>query len=156
MKGIIDPSLKRVIGSAGNVKKWDGEVSFPEPGSYKILFTLNNLDNASDGIQPGLDKIARAMNLYGQALVDLDDLSIVVLVSGPAVEMFNTHNDSYEKNQPVLIELVNAGVSFLVCSQALAGKGITKKALPAFVDVVLSAMTTSVELQTLGCAILTL
>ncbi len=156
MKGIIDPSLKRVIGSAGNVKKWDGEVSFPEPGSYKILFTLNNLDNASDGIQPGLDKIARAMNLYGQALVDLDDLSIVVLVSGPAVEMFNTHNDSYEKNQPVLIELVNAGVSFLVCSQALASKGITKKALPAFVDVVLSAMTTSVELQTLGCAILTL
>ena len=156
MKGIIDPSLKRVIGSAGNVKKWDGEVSFPEPGSYKILFTLNNLDNASDGIQPGLDKIARAMNLYGQALVDLDDLSIVVLVSGPAVEMFNTHNDLYEKNQPVLIELVNAGVSFLVCSQALAGKGITKKALPAFVDVVLSAMTTSVELQTLGCAILTL
>nr|WP_321238598.1 DsrE family protein [uncultured Tolumonas sp.] len=156
MKGIIEPSLRRVIGSAGNVKKWDGEVSFPEPSNYKILFILNNLDNISDDIQPGLDKIARAMNLYGQTLVDLDDLSIVVLVSGPAVEMFNTHNDSYEKNQPVLIDLVNAGVSFMICSQALAGKGITKKALPAFVDVVLSAMTTSVELQTLGYAVLTL
>nr|WP_321270049.1 DsrE family protein [uncultured Tolumonas sp.] len=156
MKGIIDPSLKRVIGSAGNVKNWDGEVSFPEPGSYKILFTLNNLDDSSDGIQPRLDKVARAMNLYGQSLVDLDDLSIVVLVSGPAVEMFNTQNYSYEKNQPVLIDLVNAGVSFMICSQALAGKGITKKALPAFVDVVLSAMITSVELQTLGYSVLTL
>lgn len=156
MKGIIDPSLKRVIGSAGNVKKWDGEVSFPEPGSYKILFTLNNLDNVSDNIQPGLDKIARAINLYGQTLVDLVDLSIVVLVSGPAVEMFNTHNHAYEKNQPVLIELVNAGVSFMICSQALANKGITKNVLPPFVDIVLSAMTSSVELQTLGYAVLTL
>ena len=54
------------------------------------------------------------------------------------------------------MDLVNAGVSFMICSQALANKGIAKNVLPPFVDIVLSAMTTSVELQTLGYAVLTL
>jgi|GEM_PF-3999251 Uncharacterized conserved protein len=156
MKGIIDISRQRVIGSAGQVKKWDGEVLFPETRSYKILFTLNNLDSAAEGIQPAVDKIARAINLYALASISLDHLAVVVLVAGAAVELFNTEHSVYEKNQAVLQELIDAGVSFMICSQALAGKGIAATSLPPFVDIALSAMTASVELQTQGYAVLTL
>ncbi len=122
---------------------------------YKIVFDLKD-DREMDGINIGLFKIARMINMLGAGGVPPEKVHITAAIHGGAT--FSVLNDAkyQEKNEKpnpntkVLQLLKDYGVELLVCGQATAARGINKEDLNSNVEVSLSAMMVLANYQLKG------
>lgn len=130
--------------------------------SYKVVFWLTKAADKPDRINSALEHVARAVNLYVGAGVPLDHLKFVAVASGPAttIALDNTH---YRKqygianpNLPVIKKLRKAGVDIAVCGQAVAEHHYQYDWIDSHVTLVLSALTTIIDLQQEGYALVPL
>jgi DNA-binding transcriptional ArsR family regulator/intracellular sulfur oxidation DsrE/DsrF family protein len=135
----------------------------PDTGSiYKVVFEINKAADKPEQINPGLNRVARTVNLYTWAGVPLTHLHFVAVASGGATAM-TLDNAYYRKvfgvdnpNLPVIEELKKAGVDVAVCGQAVAEKKYPYEAIDTHVTLALSALTTITELQQKGYALMPL
>lgn len=109
-----------------------------------------------------LESVARAVNLYASAGVPLGQLKFVAIISGPATAtvLDNVH---YKKqygidnpNLPMIKKLTEAGVEILVCGQAVAGNHYQYDWIDPQVKIALSGITTIIDLQQQGYALVPL
>lgn len=130
--------------------------------SYKVVFGLTGAASKPDQINPGLERVARTVNLYVAAGVPVQHLHFVAVASGgaTAIALDDTHyRDQFgmaNPNLPVIAELRKAGVDVAVCGQAMAEHGYPYDAIDAHVTLALSALTTITELQQKGYALVPL
>ncbi|MCM2972815.1 DsrE family protein [Larsenimonas suaedae] len=108
--------------------------TFPRPDAaeqpeldktYKVIFDV--VSPVKDATKPhgGLERVARAVNIFGDAGVPLDHLDFVVIVhSKAAPSIFNA--DTYEAregaknpNTGLIQALTDAGIKVIVCGQTL-------------------------------------
>lgn len=129
---------------------------------YKVVFSLDKAAAKPDTLNPGLDRLARTVNLYAQAGVPLDHLKFVAVIAGGAtpIALDDAH---YRKkygvanpNLAVITELRKAGVDMVVCGQAVAGFGFQDDWIAPQVTLALSALTTITELEQQGYALMPL
>jgi intracellular sulfur oxidation DsrE/DsrF family protein len=130
--------------------------------THKVVFGLTKAADKPDQLNPALDRVARAVNLYVSAGVPLDHLKFVAVAYGPATtialddahyrEQYGTANP----NLPVIEELRKAGVDIAVCGQAIAGHHYQYDWVDPHVTLALSALTTLTELQQKGYALMPL
>lgn len=128
---------------------------------YRLAFSVTKAAPRSEQVNPGLQKVARYVNLLRSEGLPLQRISVVVAVHGAATASLLT-NEAYIRkhggqnpNVGLISELREAGVSVHVCGQALAGQKIERSSLLPGVLVDLSAMVTLTTLQLKGWAIVT-
>lgn len=128
--------------------------------TYKMVFLLSRPSAKPGEVNPALDHVARAVNLYVSAGVPLSHLKIVAVAAGPATELA-LNDEQYRKlykvanpNLPVIAQLRKAGVDVAVCAQAMAEHHFDYSWKDSQVTLALSALTTVVDLQNQGYALM--
>lgn len=130
--------------------------------TYKIVFSLTKAASKPDEVNPGIERVARTVNLYTWAGVPLKHLHIVAVAAGgaTAIALDNVHYRQQfgtdNPNLPVIAELRKAGVDIAVCGQAVAEHKYPYDAIDKSVTLALSALTTITELQHKGYALMPL
>ena len=99
----------------------------PTPNrEYKILFDIAKAAEAPDQVNPGLEHIARLINLFALAKVPPEKLRIMAVIHGPATAASlgdRYYREKYQldnTNKKLIEVLKRAGVVIYVCGQALA------------------------------------
>lgn len=131
-------------------------------GTYKVVFALTKGSEKPDQPNPGLERVARTVNLYANAGVPLNHLHFVAVASGAATAIA-LNDDQFRKqfgtdnpNLPIIAQLKKAGVDVAVCGQAVAEHQYDYAWLNPQVTLALSALTTVTELQQKGYALMPL
>lgn len=130
--------------------------------TYKVVFSLTKDSDKPDRANPGLERVARTVNLYVNAGVPLKHLHFVAIASGQATTIA-LNDEQYRKqfgvanpNLPIIAQLKSAGVDVAVCGQAVAEHQYDDAWIDRQVTLALSALTTVTELQQKGYALMPL
>lgn len=153
-----------VISSAGKVHPVpENAVLMPDPAkTYKVVFAVTaNADDPSK-VNPALDRVARAYNLYRAAGVPADHLKFVAVVYEAATPLVLDNKHFEDKflidnpNLPVIRDLEKAGVQVVVCGQSVAGHKYRFEWVDPQIPITLSGLTAVSELQQEGYALVQL
>ena len=129
-----------------------------QPGKdveYKVVYNVTERGEP-EKVNPALDKLARAVNIFASAGVPVSKLHFIGVIHGPATPsvLDNEHyKERFNVDNPTLtiIEaLEKAGVKIMVCGQALAHNKIATDWVNPKVELTLSAITDLVLLQQQG------
>jgi intracellular sulfur oxidation DsrE/DsrF family protein len=115
---------------------------------YKIVIDLKTLQRDKESINPGLNNVARLMNLHGLGGVTAKNLDVAVIVHGSATDVI-IDNDAYQKryeldnpNIALITALKEAGAKVYVCGQSLLSRQYARNEINEDVTVALSMLTT--------------
>lgn len=150
-----------VIQGYGPVHVWPEAIERPSPGTtYKALFDLTQGKPDSDKVNPGLDHIARTVNVFAAAGVPPSHLKFDVIIHGPATPIAlnaTTYRAKYGHDNPnleVIEKLRKAGVKLMVCGNALGDMGYQPSEVNPDIKTALSALSTLVIQQNEGYALM--
>ncbi len=133
-------------------------VRLPEAAQQPRDGTLLCVDLTAGGqasaLNPGLEKVARYVNIYAAAGEQAAEAKIAVVLHGDAT-LTVLNADAYaakfgtdgNPNFELLHQLHEQGVEFYVCGQTLINKGAKPEEVMVFVDVAVSALTSLVNLE---------
>ncbi|HUX72701.1 MAG TPA: DsrE family protein [Steroidobacteraceae bacterium] len=142
------------IAGAGKMHPLPNGAYRPVPGeTYKVVFLITHGGAKPTDIDPGLEHVARAVNLYVWAGVPLDHLKFVAIIAGPPTRI--ALDDAHYKqkfgvdnpNLALIAELRKAGVDVAVCGQAVAEANYKYRWVAQGVTLALSALTTVTALE---------
>jgi intracellular sulfur oxidation DsrE/DsrF family protein len=126
---------------------------------YKVVFNITVGAAANEKLNPSLERVARAVNIFASAGVPLSHLHFVAVVHGPATPSV-LDNDHYKEklsvdnpNVKLISELKAAGVKVIVCGQALAGQKFPHEWVNPDVEITLSAISSVIMLEMQGYVI---
>jgi intracellular sulfur oxidation DsrE/DsrF family protein len=149
--GLVFPVIKH----HGGIVALPAAEDQPRKGAKVVFDVTGGADAAA--VNPGLERAARLLNLYGAAGLTAKDVKIVVVLHGDATkaalgEVGYAKHFKGEKNPnaALLRDLDQAGVTVLVCGQALHAKGFSTDEVALPVRVAVSAMTAVTNRQTEG------
>lgn len=150
-----------VIKEGGKVRPYPGSAAQPRPDKrYKVVFNITKAADSADKVNPGLEHIARLINLYALAKVPAKNLSIVAVVHGPATASILDDQHYREKqktanpNTALIQALAKAGVTLFVCGQALAHQDLQPEWVHPDVRLALAALTVLPIYQSQGYALM--
>ena len=149
------------ISDYGKVVRLPEAAAQPRSGS-RICVDLT-AGGPRDAINPGVEKLARYVNIYAGAGREAADVKIAVILHGQATPVA-LDDDAYARefktggnpNLPLIRELRKADVEFLVCGQSLVGSGFSQVEVAPQIDVAVSALTANVNFQSDGWAFIPL
>ncbi|TWT49306.1 DsrE/DsrF-like family protein [Rubripirellula amarantea] len=149
-------SRPKIVGH-GDVVQLSNAVQQPRSGT-KILVDLTRGGEAT-GLNEGIEKVAKYVNIYGGAGAEPADVQIAVIFHGDAT-LAVLNPDAYAKkfstvgnpNLDLLRRLHECGVELYVCGQSLISKGAKPSEVAVFVETSVSAITTVANLQADGYA----
>lgn len=151
------------IDGAGRMHALPQAAYQPKKGQvYKVVFALTKAPDKPSGVNPSLDRVARAVNLFVNAGIPLDHLKFVAVMAGPATssaldsEHYKAIYGVDNPNLPVIQKLRAAGVDVAVCGQAVAENDYEYEWVSKSVTLALSALTTVTTLQSQGYALVPL
>ncbi|MBE1160168.1 DsrE family protein [Dyella acidiphila] len=130
--------------------------------TYKVVFALTKAADKPDQVNPGIERVARTVNLYVASGVPLDHLKFVAVAYGAATglvlddEHYKAQFGTANPNLAVISQLHKAGVDVAVCGQAMAEHHYPAEWAAKDVTLSLSALTTITELEQQGYALMPL
>jgi intracellular sulfur oxidation DsrE/DsrF family protein len=136
-----------IIKNYGTIYEIEGAIN-PDPSiEYKIVIDLKTLQRDKESINPGLNNVARMINLHGLGGVDSENLHVAVAIHGGATDVI-LNNEAYQKkyeldnpNIELIRELKNAGVELYVCGQSLLARKYDQKEVNEDIKIGLSMLT---------------
>ncbi|HET7321530.1 MAG TPA: DsrE family protein [Longimicrobiaceae bacterium] len=153
------PQFPVIQGHGGAIAIPDAAVQPRKDLEYKVVFDVTGGAPKPDEANPGLEHIARFLNVYALAGIPPQKLKLVAVLSGPATPAvlddahYRARFDVANPNLDLIDQLTKAGVKLYVCGQALAGMHLD----PAWVDPdvtrALSALTVVPTYQMEGYAL---
>lgn len=149
------------IHGAGKIHPMPQAAYQPDPhATYKVVFSLSHFGAKPTEVSSSLEHVARAVNLYVSAGVPLSHLKFVAIAAGPATPIV-LNDTQYRKiygvanpNLPVIAQLRKAGVDVAVCAQAMAEHHFDYGWQDSHVTLALSGLTTVIDLQQQGYALM--
>jgi intracellular sulfur oxidation DsrE/DsrF family protein len=128
----------------------------PDPGAtYKVVFAMTAASKPEE-VNPAIERVARAVNLYVSAGVPPSHLKFVAVAYGAAtaIALDDAHYKSAygiaNPNLAVISRLRKAGVDVAVCGQAVLEHKYQYEWIDPSVTVALSALTTITTLEARG------
>lgn len=125
---------------------------------YKIVTEISAGVDKRDSINPGLDRMARLVNLYTHAGVAKGNIDMYIMIHFTATPIILS-DEAYQKkfgmpnpNTALINEMAQNGVKFYVCGQSLYKRKMNKEVRNPNIKVVLSAMYGITTLQMKGYA----
>ncbi len=145
-----------VIQGYGKIKYFKDAAVQPDSSlDYNLIFDIKT-DKERDGVNEGLWKIARTLNMLGVSGIASEKIKIVAAVHGGAT-FFALNEQKYQEkygkanpNLGILKLLSNQGVEVYVCSQATSAHNIEDKDLNKYVQPALSALSVLANYQLKG------
>ncbi len=141
----------------GDILTYSGAALMPAPSAvHKIVFDVTADKTNGKGINSALDHVARAVNAYEFAGVDKAHRQFVAVIHGGATNTIlneAAYKAKFGKANPdneLISRLLEAGVTFYVCGQALADSDYAVKDVNPKVGVTLSALIAVPELEAKG------
>lgn len=129
----------------------------PDPNvRQRAVFNLTAAPASPAATDPGLERVARAVNLFTASGVPATQLDFVVLLSGGATDSalddpaYRARHGVANPNLGLIAQLSAAGVQLFVCGQALHARQLDGKSLAAGIAISLSALTSVITLQQRG------
>jgi intracellular sulfur oxidation DsrE/DsrF family protein len=120
---------------------------------YKVVFDIAASPDNKQQVNPGINTIARFVNMHTHAGVPLKNLQVAAVVHGSAIKDI-VHQEAYRKrfgtdnpNYDLIQQLHQAGVEFYICGQTAVNRDILDDEIAEPVKVALSAMTILISLQ---------
>lgn len=120
---------------------------------YKVVFDIPASPDNKQQVNPGINTIARFINMHTHAGVPLKNLQVAAVVHGSAIKDI-VHQEAYRQrygtdnpNYPLIQQLHEAGVQFFICGQTAVNRDILDHEIAEPVQVALSAMTVLISLQ---------
>lgn len=120
----------------------------PDPNvDYKVFVDVVSTGDDHTKPMESLERLARLVNLMGFAKVPPEHVHIVALLdkmAGIAALTNGQYRKNFKVDNPnldILHALKKAGVTLMVCSQALAGRGLKDSDVDPSVTVTLSGLT---------------
>lgn len=121
----------------------------PDPSlEYNIVIDLKTLQRDKESLNPGLNNVARMMNLHGLGGVKSENLSVAVIIHGGATDVV-LDNDAYQQryeldnpNLELIAALKSAGAEIYVCGQSLLSRKYARESVNPEIKVGLSMLTT--------------
>ena len=159
---LAQPTAGSAVPGFGRTYPTEGAEQRPGPAlDYRVVFDVTKAASDPAKPNPSLEAAARFLNLLAADGVHPATGHIVLIVHGPATVAV-TGNPAYarktgERANPnlALIEQLRAtGAVVAVCSQAMQGNGVASNELAPGVRVDVSALTTLVNLQLRGWALI--
>ncbi len=144
----------------GKIKNFKDVAAQPDASlEYNLVFDIT-AEREMEGVNMGLWKIARVINMLGAANISKDKINIVAAIHGGAT--FATlgkvkYQKKFEKDNPnaeLLKLLDDYGVELLVCAQATAARDISAEDLNPNTKLGLSAMMVLANYQLNGYALM--
>ncbi|HWZ63179.1 MAG TPA: DsrE family protein [Steroidobacteraceae bacterium] len=135
----------------------------PDPRTtYKVVFAMTAASKAPEDVNPAIERVARAVNLYVSAGVPLNHLKFVAVAYGAATSV--ALDDAHYKaaygvanpNLPVIARLRKAGIDVAVCGQAVLEHNYEYAWIDPSVTVSLAAITTITLLEQQGYSLMPL
>ena len=152
--------INPIIKDYGKIKFYEKAELIPDHETdYKIVFDLTSGEE-KEGVNKGLNKIARAINLLGASDVPKENMHLVGIIHGnttSAVLSNEAHRKRTGKDNPnmdLLNVLKEYGVKFYVCGQSLAHRNIDPAEMNPYIALSLSAMTSLIHFQSNGYALI--
>ncbi len=157
MAGVQGEYIGPVIQSGGAVFPVpDPDFETPLDQTFRVAFEVALAADSPDQVNPGLNTVARFLNMHTQAGVPREQLHAAVVVHGPAGKdllqdgAYRARVGVGNPNLALLGELAGAGVRIILCGQTAASRGLPRESLAEPVEVALSAMTALLVLQEQG------
>jgi len=145
-----------VVDGFGGIYEMPGSTNPDSNIQYKIVIDLKTNQPEKGAVNPGLNNVARMMNLHGLGGIAEENMSVTAVVHGPATETI-LNNDGYRRKNGVdnpniaLIDALEAaGAEVVVCGQSLIGRGFPQSEVNTDVEIALSMLTAVNELQHKG------
>jgi len=152
-----------VITAAGAYQPLPKAAYQPDPAAtYKVVFSLTKGSDKPDQINPGLERVARTVNLYVASGVPLDHLKFVAVAYSAATglvlddEHYKAQFGTANPNLAAIAQLRKAGIDVAVCGQAMAEHHYANEWASKDVTLALSALTAISELELKGYALIPL
>jgi len=126
--------------------------------TYQVLFDITAAGTVEE-VLPGLETVARFLNLAALADVPVESLQLVAVVHGAATDgvlgnaAFRQRYRQDNVNLPLLARLHELGVTLYVCGQALAHQGLDPNGVTEEVEVAVAALTVLANYQLQGYAL---
>jgi intracellular sulfur oxidation DsrE/DsrF family protein len=150
-----------VIKDYGPVYPMPGAAVQPDKSlEYKIVFDITQKAAKDSDINPGLDHVARFINVFASAGIMPDKMKLVLIIHGPAtgialnnnmyVQQYGTDNPNIE----LLSALKKNGVILYVCGQSMADSDFQKDWIDPDITVALSSLTVLSTYQLKGYALM--
>jgi intracellular sulfur oxidation DsrE/DsrF family protein len=130
--------------------------------TYKVVFALSQGAKSPTEVNPALDHVARAVNLYVASGVPLDHLKFVAVAYGAATPLvlddtqYRAAFGVPNPNLSMIQKLRDAGVDVAACGQAVAEHHYQYSWVDKRVTISLSAITTITTLENQGYGLLQL
>ena len=125
---------------------------------YKVIFEITRIAQSSDKVNPGLDRVARFLNVMATSGIMPKEIEIAAVVHGPAAsvvlknQVFKDRFKIDNPNEKIIRDLREAGVQLYVCGQSLADNGFEHKWVNEQIAIALSALVLVPTYQLKGYA----
>ncbi|WP_344805107.1 DsrE family protein [Allohahella marinimesophila] len=146
----------------GKVKPFEGAAVPIRPDTvYSIVFDVAESGDQPGQVLPGLERVARFLNLAALAKVPEENLKLVVVLHDEATAAAfedNTYHTLYGRINPsldLITRLKEANVEILVCGQALAHQNISTEKVVEPVNIAAAAVSVLADYQLSGYALIT-
>ena len=120
--------------------------------TYQVVFDITTGAPSASEVNPGLDKVARFLNVFATAGVEPQTMELVAVLHGDATEAalsdeaYRRKESRANPNTPLIAALERAGVEVYVCGQALAHQNIPHADVAEPVEIALAALTLTATL----------
>ncbi len=137
-----------IVSEFGGIYEIDDAMPLNSEMEYKIVIDLKTLQRDKESINPGLNNVARLMNLHGLGGVKAENLNVAVVVHGSATDVIidnEAYQNRYEVDNPniaLITALKEAGAKVYVCGQSLLSRQYSRNEINEDVTVALSMLTT--------------
>ncbi len=132
--------------------------AIPEGTVFRLAWDVKTTGNP-DEVIVGFNTIARFLNMHHAAGVPAENMDLVLVVHGAAAagllksSAYTERTGVTNPNEPLIRDLMNAGVEVILCGQSSASRNVPIPDLIEGVRVELSAMTAHSRLQQQGYAL---
>ena len=127
--------------------------------TYNLVFDIKD-GKEMEGVNAGLWKIARTLNMLGASKIDPKNIHIVAAIHGEATfvvlnnERYTEENGKLNPNLELLKLLTEHDVELYVCGQASAARNIGAADMNPYVQTALSAISVLANYQLKGYALM--
>jgi predicted peroxiredoxin len=111
-----------------------------------------------DKVNPGLDRVARFLNVMAASGIMPKDVELAAVIHGPAApiilknEIFKDRFKTDNPNEKIIKDLKEAGVKLYVCGQSLADNGFEHKWVNEQIAIAVAALVVVPTYQLKGYA----
>ena len=139
--------LYPIVQGFGGIYEIEGVSLIADDEEIKIVIDLKSESPDKKALNPGLNNVARLMNLHGLNGTPKNRLKVVVVGHGLATQSLLT-NHGYQKkngvdnpNLALIKALKAAGAEIKICGQSLIGRGFAQDEVNPEVQIRLSMLT---------------